>query len=60
MGEKVLHSTYLLLLLLLLRMPLIGHETLRDLPRLAQRLQVNTQAALQALRIHTCTISKRH
>ena len=53
------------LLLLLLRVPFVGHEALRGLPRLAQRLQVNasirgrsTQAALQALRARTCTIEK--
>ena len=51
--------------LLLLRMPFVGHKALRDLPGLAQRLQVNasirgrsTQAALQALRERNCTIEK--
>lgn len=58
--------------LLLLRVPLVGHEALRGLPGLAQRLgtctqgpQVHasirgrsTQAALQALRVRTCTTGK--
>ena len=58
--------------LLLLRVPLVGHEALWGLPGLAQRLgtctqglQVHasirgrsTQAALQALRVRTCTIKQ--
>jgi hypothetical protein len=61
MVQLLHHASHLLLL----RMPFVGHEALRDLPGLAQRLQVNasirgrsTQSARQALRVRTCTIGK--